>query len=121
MCTHNTHTHDCPIYWFGTDPSINKNAKIKLEIRPETFPLSEMMHSFILYRNLSCINFSIYIHIFFWLKRVLLLCVFFLTAFFLNLDFKCPAAACIAVDQAEGCLNPCSGASCPAFPDAECW
>jgi hypothetical protein len=121
MCTHNTHTHAYSIYWFGTDPSINKNVKIKLEIRAATFSLGEMMHSFILYRNLCCINFSIYIHtFFFWLKRVLLLW-FFLIAFFFNLDFKCPAAACIAVDQAEGCLNPCSGASCPAFPDAECW
>ena len=118
MCTHNT--HDCSIYWFGTDSSINKNTKIKLEIRPETFSLSEMMHSFILYRKLSCINFSIYIYTFF-LAKTSTSAVFFLIAFFFNLDFKCPAAACIAVDQAEGCLNPCSGASCPAFPDAECW
>jgi hypothetical protein len=79
------------------------------------------MHSFILYRNLSCINFSIYIHTFFLAKTSTSAVVFFKLHFFFKLDFKCPAAACIAVDQAEGCLNPCSGALCPAFPDAECW
>ena len=119
MCSHNT--HDCSIYWFGTDSSINKNVKIKLEIRPETFSLSEMMHSFMLYRNLSYINFSIYIYIHFFLAKTSTSAVVFFNSFFFYLDFKCPAAACIAVDQAEGCLNPCSGASCPAFPDAECW